>query len=78
MTENTAPTHTLGEAFDALHDTVMELMVEFAALQNRVDAICDKLTEEFVDIRKRVDACDDKLAEEIVKLQERITKLETK
>ena len=44
--DNPAETHCTIEAYEALYDTVMKLMVEFAALQKRVDACDDKLAEE--------------------------------
>ena len=41
-------------AYEALHDTIMELMVEFAALQKRVDACDDKLADEIIKLQERM------------------------
>ena len=52
--DNPAETHCTIEAYEALHDTIMELMVEFAALQKRVDVCDNKLAEEIIKLQEHI------------------------
>ena len=52
--DNPAETHCTIEAYEALYDTVMKLMVKFDALQTRVDALADKEGGEIIKLQDRM------------------------